>query len=260
MNQCYEGMEWGELWGYQIDGLFPTDEAAQEYSSRIDQTLVSQNIFVEAQGEYRGLQAGDMAYADLDGSGCIDNGLNTLDNHGDLKKVGNKLPRYTYSGNVGFSWYGVDFSAFFQGIGRQHIYPGGDCMLFWGGYARPYASFIPKDFSKDIWTPENPTGYYPKLRGYSAQGNRSLAQPNDRYLQNLAYCRLKNVTLGYTLPNEWTKKIYVDRLRIYFSGDNLATWTKLHSDYIDPEQFAKDGNARVYPFPKTFSFGIDITL
>ncbi|WP_270569199.1 TonB-dependent receptor [Coprobacter secundus] len=260
LNQCYEGMEWGELWGYQIDGLFPTDEAAQEYSSRIDQTLVSQNIFVEAQGEYRGLQAGDMSYADLDGSGCIDNGLNTLDNHGDLKKVGNKLPRYTYSGNVGFSWYGVDFSAFFQGIGRQHIYPGGDCMLFWGGYARPYASFIPKDFSKDIWTPENPTGYYPKLRGYSAQGNRSLAQPNDRYLQNLAYCRLKNVTLGYTLPNEWTKKIYVDRLRIYFSGDNLATWTKLHSDYIDPEQFAKDGNARVYPFPKTFSFGIDITL
>ncbi|MEG1839478.1 MAG: SusC/RagA family TonB-linked outer membrane protein, partial [Bacteroidaceae bacterium] len=259
LNETYEGMEWGEIWGYQIDGLFASNEEAAEYNSRIDQTLVSQNIFVQAQGDYKGLQAGDMNYADLDNSGRIDNGINTLENHGDLKKIGNRLPRYTFSGNIGFSWYGIDLSAFFQGVGRQHIYPGGDCMLFWGGYARPYSSFVPEKFADDIWTTENPNAYFPKQRGYSAQGNRSLAQKNDRYLQNLAYCRLKNLTVGYSLPENWIKKIHMGRVRFYFSGDNIATWTKLRSDYIDPEQFSKDGNGRVYPFPKTFSFGVDVT-
>lgn len=260
LDGVYEGMEWGEIWGYQVDGLFASDEEAAEYQSRIDQTYVSQNIFIQAQGAYRGLQAGDINYADLNGDKKINNGINTLDDHGDLKKIGNSKPRYTYSSTVGFDWFGIDCSAFFQGIGRQHIYPGGNCMLFWGGYARPYGSFIPTTLAGDMWTPENPDGYFPKQRGYSAQGNRSLAQKNDRYLQNLAYCRLKNFTIGYTIPQNWTKKINIERLRIYFSGDNLVTWTKLRSDYIDPEQFAKDGDARVYPYPKTFSFGIDITL
>lgn len=260
LGKPYVGMEWGEIWGYQIDGLFATNEEASEYQSEIDQSYVSQNIFVQAQGAYRGLQAGDMIYADLNGNKKINNGIGTLDNHGDLKKIGNRQPRYTYSTTAGFEWFGLDCSAFFQGIGRQHIYPGGDCMLFWGGYARPYSSFVPKTLADDIWTPENPDGYFPKQRGYAAQGNRSLAQKNDRYLQNLAYCRLKNFTLGYTLPQEWSQKLRIDKLRIYFSGDNLLTWTKLRSGYIDPEQFASDGNARVYPYPKTFSFGIDINL
>jgi hypothetical protein len=87
-----------------------------------------------------------------------------------------------------------------------------------------------------------------------------LAKTNTRYLQNLAYCRLKNLTVGYTLPASLTKKAFIDRVRFYFSGDNLATWTKLRSDYIDPEQFASDGDARVYPFAKTFSFGVDVTF
>ncbi len=71
---------------------------------------------------------------------------------------------------------------------------------------------------------------------------------------------LKNLTVGYTLPADLTRKARIDRVRVYFSGDNLATWTALKSKYIDPEQFSTDGSARVYPFAKTFSFGLDITF
>jgi hypothetical protein len=133
-------------------------------------------------------------------------------------------------------------------------------MMFWGGFARPYSSFVPANFLDNVWSEENPDAYLPKIRGYAAQGNRSLAHKNDRYLQNIAYCRLKNLTVGYTLPTEWTSKIKLDRLRVYFSGDNLFTWTKLKSDYIDPEQITVNSDARTYPFSKVFSFGLDITF
>ena len=252
------GRDVGELWGYHIEGLFRTD--AEAANRKIDQSFVNPNIYNEAVGAYRGLQAGDLIYADLDGSGAVDYGDYTSDNPGDLRVIGNSRPRYHYSINAGFTWYGFDFSVFFQGIGRQHIYPGANNMLFWGPYARPYSSFIPTTFLTDVWTEDTPDAYYPKARGYAAQGSRSLAQTNDRYLQNLAYCRLKNLTFGYTLPSSLTSKIRVEKIRVYFSGDNLFTWTKLKSDYLDPEQMTSDANGRVYPFSRTFSFGVDISF
>lgn len=259
-SNYYVGMEIGEIWGYHVSGLFQTDEEAKAYQDRIDHSFIAKNILETASGKYKGLQAGDMIFEDLDGSGRIDDGKRTADDRGDMRIIGNSSPHYAYSANIGFNWYGVDFSAFFQGIGKQQVYPGGNAMLFWGGFARPYSSFTPANFMDQIWSEENPDGYFPRIRGYAAQGDRTLAHVNDRYLQNLAYCRLKNLTIGYTLPSELTRKISIDRVRVYFSGDNLATWTKLRSDYIDPEQFAKDKNARVYPYPKTFSFGLDVTF
>ena len=259
-SSYYEGMTIGEIWGYKIDGLFQTDEEAAAYAKAVDNSYVCENIFVTAVGDYKGLQAGDPRYVDIDGSGRIDDGEKTADNRGDMVIIGNKEPRYLYNANIGLSWNGIDISAFFQGVGRQHRYPDGNNMMFWGGFARPYSSFVPANFLDNVWSEENPDAYLPKIRGYAAQGNRSLAHKNDRYLQNIAYCRLKNLTVGYTLPTEWTSKIKLDRLRVYFSGDNLFTWTKLKSDYIDPEQITVNSDARTYPFSKVFSFGLDITF
>ena len=260
LGSFYEGQVLGEIWGYEVSGLFASDQDAAAYQAKIDQTYVSQNIFVNATGNYKGLRGGDLIYVDRNGDNVINNGINTVDNPGDRKIIGNSRPRYSYSSNLNVSWYGFDASAFFQGIGRQHVYPGSNAMLFWGGFARPFASFVPTTLQNDIWTPENTNAYFPKQRGYAANGNRSLAQVNTRYLQNLAYCRLKNFTLGYTLPVKISEKAKISRCRIYFSGDNLITWTKLRSDYIDPEQFAADRDGRLYPFPKTFSFGVDLTF
>ena len=259
-SSYYVGMTVGEIWGYTIDRLFETDEEAAAYQAAVDHSYVAKNILQTAVGNYKGLKAGDPHFVDLNGDGKIDDGKKTADDRGDMTIIGNSRPRYNYSGNLHIGWMGIDASAFFQGIGRQHIYPGGNAMLFWGGFARPYASFTPANFMDDVWTEDNTDAYFPRLRGYAAQGDRHLAKTNTRYLQNLAYCRLKNVTIGYTLPTNLTRKVMIDRIRFYFSGDNLATWTKLRSKYIDPEQFASDGDARVYPFAKTFSFGVDVTF
>ena len=203
-----------------------------------------------------------MKFLDLDGDNKISLGKNTVDDPGDREIIGNKQPRYNYGINLGFNWLNIDFSIFFQGIGHIDWYPAANAMLFWGPYARPYATLIPKDFHELIWTEENPDSYFPRPRGYTAlQGtSRELTAVNDRYLQNIGYCRLKNLTVGYTLPRKWTRKINIDAIRIYFTGENLATWSGIDSDYVDPEMAMTGSDLRIYPWQKTFMFGIDINF
>jgi hypothetical protein len=140
-------------------------------------------------------------------------------------------------------------------------YPGNNADRFWGPYSRPYYSFIPKDFASQIWSPENPNAYFPSLMAYVAlNANNELRATNNKYLQDLAYLRLKNLTLGYMLPPSLTKRVKINSFRMFVSAENMFTWTKLKTDYIDPEQAMADVNGRVYPFSKTFSFGFDITF
>ena len=102
----------------------------------------------------------------------------------------------------------------------------------------------------------------PRPRGYVALSgtNRELTAVNDRYMQNIRYCRLKNLTIGYTLPKKWTRKVLIENLRVYFTGENLATWSPIHSDYIDPEMAAMNDEMRTYPWQKTYMFGVDVTF
>lgn len=258
LNNYYVGQQLGEIWGYKVDGFFQSDEEAANW--QINQDYVNQQR-LRAPGDWSRLQAGDLKFVDVNGDGLVDNGKNTVSEPGDQVVIGNTLPRYTFGFNLGADWNGFDVSAFFQGIGRQHWYPGNNADKFWGPYSRPYYSFIPENFTDDIWTPENPDAYYPLLRGYVALNSRGeLNVKNDRYLQDLAYIRLKNLTVGYTLPTDLLSKAKLSRARIYVSGENLFTATKLRSDYIDPEQAANEANGRAYPFSRTFSLGIDITF
>ncbi|MFR4235092.1 MAG: hypothetical protein ACLT1W_01080 [Alistipes onderdonkii] len=114
-----------------------------------------------------------------------------------------------------------------------------------------------------VWA-ENPNAYFPRARAYSSLNSTSgvVYYTNDRYIQNLAYCRLKNLTVGYTIPTHLTSKIGIKELRIYFSGENLATWTALKSKFLDPEQAAADSDkkANVYPWCKTYSIGLNLTF
>lgn len=248
LGQDYEGMEWGEIWGFRIKGIYQSDQEAIDRG--VDQSFLGSR-FTD--------KAGDLIFDDVDDSKKIDIGKGTLDNHGDLVRIGNSTPRYHYGITVNMAWMGFDFSMFWQGIGKQNIYPGGNNMMFWGPYARAYSSFIPKDFPAKVWSTDNRGAYFPRPVADLAR-ELAMSKPNDRYLQDLAYCRLKNLTFGYTLPKSLTKKAYLEKVRVYFSGENIFITSKLKSDYLDPEQMTYDSNGRVYPFSKTFSFGLDVSF
>lgn len=264
----YEGKRLGEIWGYRVGGLFASDEEATQYTSEIDQSYVNEIILQSAGPEGRP-RGGDLMFLDLDGDKVIRPGT-SVNNPGDQVIIGNSEPRYHYGSTLNASWYGVDFSAFFQGIGKRDWYPEPNSMAFWHMYARPYATYIPKNFHTQFWTEENPNAYFPRPRGYTALSGsrRQLTAVNDRYLQSLAYLRLKNLTIGYTFPQQWMKAVKIENLRIYFTGENLTTWSPgLKSDYIDPESvvtndiYGGSSNlARNYPWSKVYTLGIDISF
>lgn len=254
----YEGMRWGEIWGYHVDGFFKTDEEAANYP--VDQTIVNQQLN-QASGIMKGVRAGDLKFVDLDGDNKISIGKDTVDDPGDRRVIGNSTPRYQYGLNLAARWYGVDFSIFFQGIGRCDWYPASNAMLFWGPFARPYATWMPRNFHQMYWTEENPDAYFPRPRAYEAlNGGGELVSINDKYIQNIGYCRLKNLSVGYTIPQKWSEKAGIKSLRVYFSGENLAYMSGIHSDYIDPEHAMTGGNLRIYPWTKTYTFGLDLTF
>ena len=256
----WEGQRYGDIWGYKIDGLFSSDEEAAAYT--VDQSRVNDSqIFPVVGGQ--SLFAGDMKFHDENGDGKIDKGAEKVGDSGDWQIIGNSQPRYNYGINLNGSWNGIDLAVFFQGIGKCDWYPTYDAYLFWGPYARPYSTFIPRDFLDDCWSEENPNAYFPRPRGYAAGVNdkRPLTVPNDRYLQNIAYLRLKNLTIGYTLPESKLKKLSISKLRLYFSGENLFYIAPgLHSKYVDPEMAMTGTALKLYPWQKTFTFGIDLSF
>lgn len=259
LNTYYEGQQLGEIWGYSYDGFFKTTEEAQAYAKVVNQDQINRRRVQAPTAELRMLQAGDIKILDLNGDGIINAGKNTLADPGDRRIIGNSQPRYSYGITLSANWSGVDFSIFFQGVGRRHWYPDLESQAFWSIYARPYDSFIPTNFQDKIWSEDNPNSYFPFLRGYTAQ-NSELSVNNDMYLQDLAYLKVRNLTVGYSLPTHITERVKINRLRFFMSGDNLHTWTKLQSDYLDPEQVMTDNTGRSYPMGRVWSFGAQLSF
>ena len=269
----YEGQDVGEIWGFVVDGLFASDEEAAAYTAQVDQSYVSTRIT----GGWKG---GDLRYLDLDGNGKISEGAGKVDDPGDMQIIGNSRIKLRYGITGGFDWKGFDFSVFFEGTGNHYWYPSTEYQPFWGPYGRPYVTFLPKNFMDNVWSEDNTDAYFPRARGYIAQQKSSeLGTVNSRYLQNLRYLRLKNLTVGYTIPVKLTGKVHLDKVRFYFSGENLTYWSPLKkiTKYIDPEGAINRtvnsnkvaGSAQVtgsdtdngyYPWQKTLMFGIDITF
>ncbi|WP_207514754.1 SusC/RagA family TonB-linked outer membrane protein [Longitalea luteola] len=261
LNDHYAGKQVGEIWGYITDGYFASDEEASKWrQDKVAQSLVYRQIR-GGSGEWNRLRAGDLKFQDLNGDSIINNGNNTLGDPGDMRIIGNSLPRYSFGITGSAAWNNFDLSFFFQGIGKQQWYPGNNADKFWGPYSRAYYSFTPNGFLDKIWSPDNPNAYFPRLRSYEALNDGgTLRQPTDKYLQDLAYIRLKNLSIGYTIPLPLMKRLGFSNCRFYVTGENLFTLTKLETDYIDPEQAGAETNGRVYPFMKSYAFGLDLSF
>lgn len=245
----------GDIYGYETIGIAKTQEEMDAHLATLPkggQTALGTKW-----------EAGDIMYADLNGDGKIDNGSNTLNDHGDLKKIGNNTPRFRTGITLDLQWKGFDFSMFWQGVLKRDFDPGENSMVFWGvtgsgqwwstSFAEHMDYFRAEDTSSNLGA--NVDAYYPR-----ALFNNKNHKTQTRYLQNAAYMRLKNLQLGYTIPKHIIQKIGLQNLRIYVAGENLWTITGLSST-MDPETagIGKQGGT-VYPLSRTYSFGLSVNF
>lgn len=252
ISNYIEGQELGQIWGFQTIGIAKSNEEMQAHIQKVDQTALGDNW-----------AAGDIMYADLNNDGKISWGAWTLNDHGDSKVIGNSTPRYQFGIDANAAWKGFDFRIFFQGVMKRDYWVDKYYMFgaFYEGvwWTNPLSDV--RDYYRDenTWSVQNgfetanPDAYYPR----AAYSDKNL-QSQTRYLQNAAYIRLKNLQIGYTLPGELTKKWHIQKLRVFFSGDNLWTGTKLVKQF-DPETLgAQYGNG--YPLTTTLSCGLSLTF
>jgi hypothetical protein len=198
-----------------------------------------------------------------------------------------------------FIWSGFDFRIFFQGIAKRDYYP--EDYLYWGFYQQPYSGGYKHlfDFYRAVddnetqrakhsqayidagLADQNLDAKYPILQAWLADRNlgerideaQGLALPQTGYMLNGAYLRLKNLTIGYSLPSSLTKKIKINKIRIFVSGENITEWSEV-ANYFDPEQITESrvkidprvsagravGSGFSYPFSRQYSFGLNVTF
>lgn len=211
------------LYGYQSLGLFRSQEEVDASPVQI--------------GDYG---PGDIKYADIDGDGDID--------EEDRTEIGSSIPRYTFGLNFNASYKNFDFSFLVQGVGKADVLLRRDA-----GWAF-YNSGKISSWQLDSWTPENTDATYPRLIADRSHNN---FEDSSFWVYDAAYARLKNLTIGYSLPSSLISRLPIANLRIYASGDNLFTIHDL-PDGWDPER--PNGDATTYPITSTYTIGVNITL
>jgi len=265
VHSNYEGKVLGEIWGLRTDRIFtPDDFSGQNELGRwiLKDGIATQGPLISAEDaawSWFQYGPGDIKYTDLNGDGVIDYGSSTLDDHGDLEVIGNSTPRWQYGFRLGAAWKGFDFDAFIQGVGKRDFWASGP--IFIPGY-RTEAFYA---HQTDYWTPENPDAFYPRIAQTNQRNDAFNFRQQSRYLLDLSYLRMKNITLGYSLPQGLLSQIKVNQIRVYLSGENLFEFSDVgmpidpEIDYT-PEQSDLTSFGRVYPYRRTLSFGIQVTL
>lgn len=265
LSDYYEGQVVGEMWGYTTEGFFIDQADIDAHAKQNPQMRASPtNIWYP----------GDIKLLDVNGDGLINVGANSVSNPGDRQIIGNSAPHFNYGITLGADWDNFFLSAFFQGVGKQQWYPSVESESFWGQYNRPYNN-IPNWHLGNMWTPDNLDAYLPRTmsRAASSATSRTLGVVQTKYIQNIAYLRLKNIQIGYNLPKNLVAKIGASDLRVYMSGENLWTWSPLYKivgkGHIDVENTGPSdqlftssnaGDGYNYPMMSSTSFGISVTF
>ena len=265
LGNYYVGQKIGEIYGYVTDGYYTN---ADYVTGTLNASLQNGTLLpgvVKVQGVNP--NPGDIKYKDLNGDGIINSGNSTLYTKydavtgamipntglGDRKIIGNSTRRYQYGINTGASYKGFDLSVFIQGVAKRDVWLSNEVVFpYPGEFSIIYAHQL------DYWTPENTNAYYPRnyARGGGNYGYNLRTQT--KYLANGAYARLKNVTLGYSLPKAILKNSAITNVKLYFSGENLFTYDHL-PDGINTE-LDNLGSGANYPFLKQYSFGINMSF
>jgi TonB-linked SusC/RagA family outer membrane protein len=240
-----EGYSLNSYFGYQFDGIIKTDEQL--------------NAYKELGNTPFNLNRGDVMYKDVDGDGKITAfGDPAKGSKGDLVYLGNLLPRYTFSTNINLSYKRFDLSVILQGVGKRNgIRTGEFAYPFTAVWMQPLDYFYGKN-----WSPDNMDARYPRIiPGYV--GFDELRSWNWRVssmrMNNLAYLKVKVLSLAYNLPQSVCSKLKMQSARVYFSGEDLFTFAKdTWNRSFSPEETWERTDEQTYPFSSVFSLGLDI--
>jgi TonB-linked SusC/RagA family outer membrane protein len=221
------GAPFNAYYGYKMTGIFQTAEEVTAAPKQFGSNLT---------------KPGDIRYADISGPGKVPDGV--IDAN-DRVIIGNPYPRWMYGFTTGFEFHGIDLNAVFQGVSRL------DRVLNSNGQL-PMADDRNNALTywKDRWTTDNPSTVLPRLGGVN---NTVLST---FYVQDVSYLRLRNLELGYSLPVDVSKKAGIQKLRVFVSGQNILTFSKLKN--FDPERATGGGTERLAPLYKVFTTGINL--
>ena len=262
-----EGRYINEIWGYETIGIARTDEEMKAHLESLDKAYeayhgVAPSTPLQGQSNFgSNWKAGDIMYKDIDGDGRVSKGSETLGDLGDKRVIGNSTPRYRFGLDLNAAWKGFDVRLFFQGVLKRDYWQGSAYMFGYTGDLWNSAGIIGvDDYFRDENTWSVQAGYTtPNINSYLPRpvGSKNLTTQT-KYLQDASYLRLKNLQIGYTLPTALTTKWGMQKVRVYFSGENLFTLTGL-ADQFDPETIGtRNGNG--YPLSMTLSCGLSLTF
>lgn len=251
INQHYVGKKFGEIWGYVTDRYYTVDDFVP---GTLDANLRNGTL-VDGVPNFKGRNPnpGDILFKDLNGDGEIFSGNGTLEDPGDRQIIGNSTKRYQYGIFGGGSYKNFDFSFLLNGVGKKDVYINNSSRF-------PYTNefqVVYKD-QLDYWMPDNTDAYLPRNYALGAVNYGVSRSTQTKYLLDASYLRIKNITLGYTLPNDLLTKIGVDSFRVYVSGENLHDFDHV-PDGINPE-LANVSNGLTYPYMKSYSIGLNMSF
>ena len=271
LSEYFSGKVYGDIYGFETDRLFTEDDFtwdAQGNRTGYAPGVANQDGLVGS-GNFQ-YSPGDTKYKDLNNDGKIDGGSGTTSDMGDLKVIGNSTPRFQYGFRLGGSWKGIDIDMYFQGVGKWSQWStGAFVMPFSRGADGIYENQM------DYWTPDNTDAWWPRLYpGNGVSGTVSgIATgaynfyPQSKYLIDRSYLRFKNLTVGYTLPQNLTKKWYIEKLRVYFTAENLCELINNSFAPVDPEIDSSESSTnangtwgRITPMMRTISCGLQLTF
>lgn len=277
LNSNYSGKRYGDIWGFETDRYFEASDfvGKDEKGNYIPAEGVASQVKLQTGKFIYG--PGDIKFVDQNGDNEINGGKGTVDDHGDLVVIGNTEPRYQYSLRIGGDWKGFDLDLYFQGVGKRSMWTqSAFVMPFMRGADALYksqTSYITNEDAEKGIIDQNAT--YPRLtQGGAAKGTVSVLEngstnfyPQSKYLVNMAYLRLKNITIGYTLTAQLTQKVKISKVRVYgsiYNAFDIIDHTKKYG--IDPEMNKGEGKladgtwGRTDPMLRTYSCGIQITF
>lgn len=248
-NGPIQGYPLNSYFLYQTDGFFANQQEVDAYydaytQQEIGLIPVRDEAADPDQLAVSELRPGDTRKIDVNGDGII--------NTDDIAFMGDADPHYTFGINMGARWKGFDFNAMLQGVLNQNILRLG---YFRYPFNRVWSNQTPA-FLGQTWTEERPDAEFPRMTANQDRASWNW-EDNDFMLLNNRYIRLKALIVGYTLPKELFGKINVDRLRVYFSGNDLFEFTSV-KDGFDPE--FGESSQTIYPWTRTWSLGVNITL